>query len=220
MCGAAKILSKDIDIEHARQIVHQALPIAQAMGDSEMRIFVLTRVLETFVRVGDADQALSMAYELPDSLHDFALTAISTAASEVEDFSSAMAAADGVKDLGQRILALVTTVEAVAEAEDSTPTAMLAERVLLAAEGLGDVPRKVWALETVTCTLFRTGNWAQARRSMSATLMAASDTNRSTFLRTLGDLLGSSGEAFKGNGGILWDIGEAICEIDDWWFTT
>jgi hypothetical protein len=50
--------------------------------------------------------------------------------------------------------------------------------------------------------------------------MAASDTNRSTFLRTLGDLLGSSGEAFKGNGGILWDIGEAICEIDDWWFTT
>jgi tetratricopeptide (TPR) repeat protein len=218
MCEAAKALAKTSDVEYAQQIVQQALQIAQAMDNSEMRIFAITRVLETLTGVGEADQALSIADGLSNSVHDFALSAITTAASEVGDFRSAMTAAGAIGDLGERVLALATYAEALAGSEESTLAAIVAEQTVVAAEDLGDMPRKVWALETLTRTLFRTEDLAQARRSMSATLMAASDINRSAYLRTVGDLLASSGGAFRGNGDLLWKIGEEICDVDDWWF--
>jgi tetratricopeptide (TPR) repeat protein len=218
LCAAAKALAKAVDRERAKQIVHQAMHIVETIDDPELQILANVRVLESLIRVGEPDQALSIAHGLSDSNRDFALTGMAVAASEVDDFASAVKAADAIGDSTERVLAFAWITEALAEAGERKRAAELAERALSVAESLGDTSRKVWGLRTLSRTLFLMEEFTQAKRSLSVTLMAASSLNRSEYLRALGDVSASIGKAFQGKGETLWDVCEAICEADDWWF--
>jgi tetratricopeptide (TPR) repeat protein len=218
LCGAAKILAKTSDLDHAQQIVHRALQIAQAMGGSEMETFAIVRVLETLITVGEPDQSFSIAHKLSDSEHDFAFGGIARAASEVGDFALAMTAAEAIEDLEEKVSALATTADAVGGVEDYGRVAKLVERILSLVESLEDAPKKVWALTTLSRALFRIEDIVQARRASTMTLVAASRTTRSAYLRALGEVLAHSGKAYEGDSETLWAICETVSDVDGWWF--